>query len=81
MRREDKRRDVGDDRRERAKCQRETSGKYFYDLSKLTFTALVLGAVLTYFQGFEISGSVVGMFLFGIFLSAALAIAGNKILK
>ena len=43
MKEKDKRRDVRGESRERAKCQRETLGKYFYDLSKLTFTALVLG--------------------------------------
>lgn len=42
MKEKDKRRDVRGESRERAKCQRETLGKYFYDLSKLTFTALVL---------------------------------------
>ncbi len=43
MKEKDKRRDARGESRERAKCQRETLGKYFYDLSKLTFTALVLG--------------------------------------
>ena len=47
MKEKDKRRDVRGESRERAKCQRETLGKYFYDLSKLTFTALVLGGALT----------------------------------
>ena len=51
MKEKDKRRDVRGESRERAKCQRETLGKYFYDLSKLTFTALVLGGALTFFKG------------------------------
>ena len=50
MKEKDKRRDVRGESRERAKCQRETLGKYFYDLSKLTFTALVLGGIAMLFQ-------------------------------
>ena len=57
MKEKDKRRDVRGESRERAKCQRETLGKYFYDLSKLTFTALVLGGALTFFQGYEFNAS------------------------
>lgn len=50
MKEKDKRRDARGESRERAKCQRETLGKYFYDLSKLTFTALVLGGIAMLFQ-------------------------------
>ncbi|WP_455629573.1 DUF6722 family protein [Parabacteroides sp.] len=81
MKEKDKRRDVRDESRERAKCQRETLGKYFYDLSKLTFTALVLGGALTFFQGYEFNAMVIGMVFFGSFLSAFLAAVGNEILK
>ena len=62
MKEKDKRRDVRGESRERAKCQRETLGKYFYDLSKLTFTALVLGGALTFFQGYEFNATVIGRF-------------------
>ena len=34
MKEKDKRRDVRGESRERAKCQRETLGKYFYDRDK-----------------------------------------------
>ena len=67
--------------RERAKCQRETLGKYFYDLSKLTFTALVLGGALTFFQGYEFNATVIGMVVFGVAVSLALVWFGNRILK
>ena len=62
MKEKDKRRDVRGVSRERAKCQRETLGKYFYDLSKLTFTALVLGGIAMLFQSekIEISWNVHG---------------------
>ncbi|MDD2952856.1 MAG: hypothetical protein PHC95_06805 [Parabacteroides sp.] len=73
--------EVRKESRERAKNQREIVGKYFYDLSKLTFTALVLGGMLTFFQGYEFNAMVIGMVLFGGFLSAVLATVGNRILK
>ena len=79
MKEKDKRRDVRGESRERAKCQRETLGKYFYDLSKLTFTALVLGGALTFFQGFN--ATVIGMVVFGVAVSLALVWFGNRILK
>ena len=69
MKEKDKRRDVRGESRERAKCQRETLGKYFYDLSKLTFTALVLGGIAMLFQSEK-----------NVF-SVGLAFCGNKILK
>lgn len=81
MKEKDKRRDVRGESRERAKCQRETLGKYFYDLSKLTFTALVLGGALTFFQGYEFNATVIGMVVFGVVVSLALVWFGNRILK
>ncbi|MEI3095953.1 MAG: DUF6722 family protein [Parabacteroides distasonis] len=82
MKEKDKRRDVRGESRERAKCQRETLGKYFYDLSKLTFTALVLGGIALLFQSGMIQCyGMIGMFIVGIAVSLALAFCGNKILK
>ncbi len=81
MKEKDKRRDVRGESRERAKCQRETLGKYFYDLSKLTFTALVLGGIAMLFQSEKIKISMIGMFMVGILLSVGLVFCGNKILK
>ena len=81
MKEKDKRRDVRGESRERAKCQRETLGKYFYDLSKLTFTALVLGGIAMLFQSEKIEISMIGMFMVGILFSVGLAFCGNKILK
>ena len=81
MKEKDKRRDVRGESRERAKCQRETLGKYFYDLSKLTFTALVLGGIAMLFQSEKIEISMIGMFMVRILFSVGLAFCGNKILK
>ena len=79
MKEKDKRRDARGESRERAKCQRETLGKYFYDLSKLTFTALVLGGIAMLFQSEKIEISMIGMFMVGILFSVGLAFCGNKI--
>ena len=72
MKEKDKRRDARGESRERAKCQRETLGKYFYDLSKLTFTALVLGGALTFFQGYEFNATVIGLSLIHIYSAKVL---------
>ena len=81
LRYERERQAVRGESRERAKCQRETLGKYFYDLSKLTFTALVLGGIAMLFQSEKIEISMIGMFMVGILFSVGLAFCGNKILK
>ena len=39
--------------REREKLSRETLGKFFYDLAKITFTALVVGSVASIITGQE----------------------------
>lgn len=39
---------------EMKKLKKETMAKYFYDLSKLTFTAMVLGGIISFLQGTEI---------------------------
>lgn len=36
--------------KEKEKLSRETLGKYFYDLSKLSFGAMVLGVVVPWFS-------------------------------
>jgi hypothetical protein len=61
--------------------QKKTLGKFFYDLGKLTFAALVLGGLLTYFQSTELNVSVVLMFLLGIALTIILAVTGNSFNK
>nr|WP_230328015.1 hypothetical protein [Parabacteroides distasonis] len=50
-------------------------------MSKLTFTALVLGGIAMLFQSEKIEISMIGMFMVGILFSVGLAFCGNKILK
>lgn len=64
---------------EMQKLKKETMAKYFYDLSKLTFTAMVLGGSVSFLQGVEIK------WIFAIIAGSVLAIAlagiGNNLLK
>lgn len=40
-----------EERKEKDETSRETLGKFFYDLSKTTFTIMVLGNIATVFIG------------------------------
>jgi hypothetical protein len=61
--------------------QKKVLGKFFYDLGKLTFAALVLGGLLTYFQSTELNIFVVMMFLSGITITMVFAIIGDNLNK
>lgn len=66
--------------KEKEKLSRETLGKYFYDLSKLTFTALVLGGIISFTS--DTPNWIYGLIIiFGSFSAFILAYAGFKILK
>lgn len=64
---------------EMQKLKKETMAKYFYDLSKLTFTAMVLGGSVSFLQGVEIKWIIA--IIAGIVLAIALAGIGNSLLK
>lgn len=64
---------------EMKKLKKETMAKYFYDLSKLTFTAMVLGGTISFLQGTEIKWIIIA--IIGGFLAIVLASIGNNILK
>ena len=64
---------------EKQKVRKETMGKYFYDLSRLTFAAMVLGGIISFFQGIEIKWCYV--VLLGLIVVFAVARIGNNILK
>lgn len=66
--------------KEKEKVSRETLGKYFYGLSKLTFGAMVLGVVVPWFS--DSTNPYYWMLLvIGIFSTACLAFFGYKIIK
>lgn len=66
--------------KERDKSRRENLGKFFYDLAKLTFAAIVLGEMLVLQKNFAdiTSWYMIGM---GCIFTSLLAGMGNRILK
>ena len=65
---------------ERTKVSRETLGKFFYDLAKLTFATMVLGGLMTLFTEFN-QINYWAMIVCGFFFTCGFAYTGNKILK
>ena len=63
--------------KEREKVSRETLGKFFYDMSKSTYTIMVLGGLAALFKIIKTDqdGTVSAIYL-GIVLTIVLAIIG-----
>lgn len=76
----EKQQEVKREGQEKDKIRRETLAKYFYDLSKLMFAAIVLGEMLILQQDINDSSSWL-MIAFGGLLTYLSAWTGNKILK
>lgn len=71
-----------DEAKDRDKTRRENIAKYYLDLSKLTFTALVLGSITIIITGKDINYlAVAGMMAGGIASTVILAKIGNQIFK
>ena len=66
--------------KEKEKMSRETLGKYFYDLSKLSFTALVLSMSASLITDYLNTNYWV-LFTFGVFSSTIFAYIGYKIMN
>lgn len=65
---------------ERDKSRRENLGKYFFDLSKIAFTVLVVGAIVPlYTEEAKIDKWYV--ILTGVIFTFIFAFTGNRILK
>lgn len=67
--------------KEKERSARETLGKYFYDVSKLIFAAVVLTNFSALFGIAEFSWKSVILFCVGLIATYATAVMGNKILK
>lgn len=68
--------------KERDRTRRENIAKYYLDLSKLTFTALVLGSVTFIITGKNVDYWIVaGVMIGGIASTVILAKIGNQIFK
>lgn len=63
------------------KVSRETLGKFFYDLARTCFAAMIIGAIVGFFKK-DVSGEVcVVLVTVGIFSTTAFASVGYYILK
>lgn len=72
------------EKKEKEKTRREALGKFYFDLAKLVFAALVLGGMLSLFQEDSntfSSGNTYIMMILGGVSTVGLVIVGNKILK
>ena len=67
--------------KEKEKTARETLGKYFYDMSKLIFAAVVLTNITALFGLTEFSWKTAALLVVGLIATYATAAMGNKILK
>lgn len=76
----EKQQDDNKDIRERDKVSRENLGKFFYDLAKLTFAAMVLGGGVSVFTDFT-QINYWSLMSFGLLTTVFLANVGFKILK
>ncbi|RHU23378.1 MULTISPECIES: DUF6722 family protein [Parabacteroides] len=76
----EKQQEIKREKREQDKIRKESLGKFFYDLAKLTFAAIVLGEMLVLQK--DISDFMSWyMICVGILQTYILAYIGNKILK
>lgn len=77
----DSNRKAKEERKEKDKTRREKLSGYFFNLSQLTYTALVLGGMVLFFQNNKISTMLIAMLSVGCILAYALAKIGNNLLK
>lgn len=68
-----------DEAKERERLSRETLGKFFYDLAKLAFTAMVLGSVVSLFSKDSEAGQVI-LLMCGTIVTSVFAYFGYLIL-
>lgn len=72
--------EVKKEAKERERTGRETLGKYFYDLSKLSFTGLVIGWIMP-LAGTDKKYIDFVILLSGVLLTVLFAITARRILK
>ena len=67
--------------KEKRKTSREELGKFFYDLAKATFTAMVVGDVVTMFLKEDVTTTAVWLFVAGLVTTSLLSTIGYRISK
>lgn len=68
------------DDKERDKTAREATGKYFYDISKLTYVGMVLAGAMIYFQNKDWVAALTCITI-GLIMSVAFFVVGKIILN
>lgn len=69
------------ERKEKNKVRKEKLGGFFFNLSQLTYTALVLGSIVLFFQGNDLSFKLFAMLFIGGGVAYLWAKIGNNLLK
>lgn len=72
---------VSKNKEESEKSARESLSKFFYDIAKATFIAMVLGNMATVFGVAEYDGITIVALITGFLGTTTLAYMGNKTLK
>ena len=72
--------EVKKENKEKEKISRETLGRYFYDLSKLSFGAMVLGVVVPWFSEKNNSEYLI-LLVIGVLATSSSAFFGYKIIN
>lgn len=67
--------------KEKDKVRREKLAGFFFNLSQLTYTALVLGGMVLFFQGGVITLKLSVMLVVGCILAYSWAKIGNNLLR
>ncbi len=67
--------------KERQKISRTETGKFFYDLSKATFSITVLGSLALMFNNSEIAHSLILGASAGLIMTASFFVIGYKVLN
>jgi uncharacterized membrane protein len=74
--------DIKKESKEKDKVRKEKLATYFLDLSKITYTVLVIGLVITLFQNEQYKNFLLdGLVLIGSIIAFVFAKIGNNILK
>lgn len=67
--------------REKLKSSRDNLSKFFYDLAKTSFTAMVVGDVVTMFLKEQVTVTASLLFVVGIIATYLLSLFGYRISK
>ena len=67
--------------KEKLRYSRENLSKFSYDLAKATFTAMVVGDVVTMFLKEDVTATAIWLFVTGLITTSLLSTVGYRISK